>query len=169
VVEQVLKEGAISVPAMPFRPYTLLGLLETSVVLYDPDGIVEGLRQRLQPYSAALQANIFREYEPIMIESLAELRDYVHRDIGPGAFLFHLGRVCDALSSILYALNERYDPAPKRGEAILRQLSVMPDDGVNRLIAIQEGSFDAHGRECVVGELSSLVAEVQRLMRGVHA
>ena len=92
VVEQVMKEGAVSVPAMPFRPYTLLGLLETSVVLYDSHGIVDGFMQLIQPYSEVLQASIFREYEPVLNEGLAELRDYVHRDIGPGAFLFHLNR-----------------------------------------------------------------------------
>ena len=35
---------------------------------------------------------------------------------GPGSFLFHLGRVSDAMESILYAVNEYYDPATKRSE-----------------------------------------------------
>lgn len=166
VIDQVLTEGAISIPAMPFRPCTLLGLLETGLVLYDRDGRVEGLRQRLRPYPAALKANILREYRPIMADGLAELQDYARRDIGPGAFLFHLVRVLDALSCILYAINERYDPATKRGEQALSQLRLLPADGVRRLTGIAQGPFDSRGRRRVVEDLSALIAEVERLAGG---
>jgi predicted nucleotidyltransferase len=91
VVDQVLTTGALSTPAMPFRPYTMLGLLDTGVVLYDPVGIMARLRQRVRPYPAVLQANIVRAYEPLMVAGVTELQDYAHRDIGPDAFLFHEG------------------------------------------------------------------------------
>jgi hypothetical protein len=164
VVDQVLTTGALSTPAMPFRPYTMLGLLDTGVVLYDPAGVMAGLRQRVRPYPAVLKANIVRAYEPLMVAGVAELQDYARRDIGPDAFLFHLVRVMDAISSLLYAVNECYDPATKRGEIALGQLPVLPEGGVSRLTSLLEGPFDAEGRRRVVAALSPLVADVQRLV-----
>ena len=164
VVEHVLTTSALSTPAMPFRPYTMLGLLDTGVVLYDPTGILAGLRQRLRPYPAVLKANIVRAYEPLMVAGVAELHDYARRDIGPGAFLFHLVRVMDAMASLLYAVNECYDPATKRGEIALDQLPLLPEGGVNRLTGLLEGPFDAGGRRRVVAALSPLVVDVQRLV-----
>ena len=166
VVDQVLTTGALSTPAMPFRPYTMLGLLDTGVVLYNPAGVMAGLRQRLRPYPAVLQANIVRAYEPLMVAGVAELHDYARRDIGPGAFLFHLVRVMDAMSGLLYAVNECYDPATKRGEIALGQLPVLPEGGVSRLTSLLEGPFDAGGRRRIVTALSTLVADVQRLVVG---
>jgi hypothetical protein len=139
VVEQVLTTGALSTPAMPFRPYTMLGLLDTGVVLYDPASVMAGLRQRVRPYPAVLQANIVRAHEPRMVAGVAELQDYARRDIGPDAFLFHLVRVMDALSSLLYAVNECYDPATKRSEIALSQLPLLPEGGVRRLTSLLEG------------------------------
>jgi hypothetical protein len=102
---------------MPFRPYTMLSLVDTGVVLYDPAGVMAGLRQRVRPYPAVLQANIVRAYEPLMVAGVVELQDYARRDIGPDALLLPLVRVMDALSSLLYAVNECYDPATQRSES----------------------------------------------------
>jgi hypothetical protein len=52
-----------------------------------------------------------------MVAGVAEWQAYARRDIGPDAFLFHLGRGMDALSSLLYAVHECYDPATKRRES----------------------------------------------------
>ena len=164
VVEQVVTTGALSTSSMPFRPYTMLGLLDIGVVLYDPAGVIAGLRRRLRPYPAVLQANIVRAYEPLMMAGVAALHDYARRDIGPGAFLFHLVRVMDAMSGLLYAVNECYDPATKRGEIALGQLPLLPEDGVRRLTGLLEGPFDAGGRRRVVAALATLVADVQRLI-----
>jgi hypothetical protein len=163
VVHRVCTEGALTLPEMPFRPYTVLGLLAHAIPLYDPHGLVDGLRAQLSPYPAALQANLLGEFLPIMTEGLAELCDYTRRNIGPSAFLLHLGRVCDAMVSVLYALNEHYDPATKRPELELRKLAVLPERFVDRVVHLLEGPFDVRSRPYVVDELTSLVGEVMNL------
>jgi hypothetical protein len=169
VVRRVRTEGALTLPEMPFRPYTVLGLLAHAISLYDPYGLVDGLRAQLSPYPAALQANLLCEFLLIMTEGVAELRDYTRRNIGPSAFLFHLGRVCDAMVSVLYALNEHYDPATKRPEQELRTLAVLPERFVDRFVRLLEGPFDVRSRPHVVDELTRLVGEVSHLVPRVLA
>jgi hypothetical protein len=163
VVHQVRTAGALTLPEMPFRPYTVLGLLAHAVPVYDPQGLVERLRAHLWPYPAALQANVLREALPVMTEGLAELRDYAWRNIGPSAFVWHLGRVCDAMVSVLYALNGHYDSATKRPEQVLRRLAVLPERFVDRLVHLLEGPFDPGSRPQVVDELTHLVGEITHL------
>jgi hypothetical protein len=169
VVQRVRTEGALTLPEMPFRPYTVLGLLAHAIPLYDPQGLVDNLWAQLSPYPAALQANLLGAFLPIMTEGLAELCDYTRRHIGPSAFLFHLGRVCDAMVSVLYALNEHYDPATKRPEQELHKLTVLPDQFVARFVRLLEGPFDPRSRPHVVDELASLVGEVTHLAHRVLA
>ena len=163
VVDQVLADGALTVPQMRFRPYTLLGLLAQAVPLYDRDGSVQDLRARLSPYPAVLKRRVIEDALPIMMDSFAELRDYAQRNIGPSSFLFHLGRVSDAMESILYAVNERYDPATKRPEHELAKLSVTPEGFMERYIAVLEGPFDQKGRLRAVDKLTDLVRDVKQL------
>lgn len=99
-----------------------------------------------------------------MADSLAELRDYTRRNIGPCAFLFHLGRVCDAMVSALYALNEHYDPATKRPEEVLRKLAVLPSDFVDHFVHLLEAPFDLQNRPNVVNELMHLEEEIRHLV-----
>jgi Nucleotidyltransferase domain len=80
VVHQVRTEGALTLPEMPFRPHTVLGLLAHAIPLYDPHGLVDGLRAQLSPYPAVLKTNLLCEALPIMTDGLAELRDYTQRD-----------------------------------------------------------------------------------------
>jgi len=169
VVHRVRTEGALTLPAMSFRPYTVLGLFAHAITLYDPYARVYGLRAQLLPSPAALQTNLLGVFLPIMTDGLAELRDATRRNIGPSAFLFHLERVCDALVSVLYALNEHYDPATKRAEAVLRQLALLPERFVDRFVRLLEGPFDPRSRPAVVHELTCLVDEVVHLASRVQA
>ena len=67
--------------------------------------------------------------------------------MGPHVFLFFLTRAVDALISILYALNEVFDPADRRAErTVWPQLKNVPSDFVARLNYISEGPFDTSGR-----------------------
>ncbi len=164
VVHKVIAEGAISIPKLTFRPYTMLGLLANAVSLYDPHGFVRDLTGRLYPYPAQLKTNIIGEFTPLMTDGLAELADYTRRDIGNTAFLFHLVRLCDALHSVLFALNEYYDPATKRPERELAKLPQLPFNFIPRYEALLSGPFDRTGRERVVSELKRLVEEVKQLV-----
>jgi hypothetical protein len=163
VVHRVLTQGTLSLPEMSFRPYTLLGLFAQAIPLYDPHEQVSVIRAKLSPYPAALKVNLIKEHLSIMRDSLVELHDYARRQIGPGTFLFQLGRVCDAMVSILYAFNEHYDPATKRPEHELSKLAVLPDQFVARFIRLLEGPFDPQGRQRVVDELAILVEEVTQI------
>jgi hypothetical protein len=152
---------------MSLRPYTVLGLLAHAMPLHDPHGIVAGLRAQLSPYPPALQANLLGEALPIMTDGLAELHDYTRRHIGPSAFLFQLERVCDAMVSALYALNEHYDPATKRPEQELCKLPVLPVQFVARFVRLLEGPFDPRSRTRVADELTRLVGEVMHLAQRI--
>jgi hypothetical protein len=169
VVHRVRTEGVLTLPEIPFRPYTVLGLFAHAMPLYDPHGIVAGLRAQLSPYPPALRANLLGASLPIMTDGLAELRNYTRRNIGPSAFLLHLERVCDAMVSVLYALNEHYDPATKRPEQELRKLAMLPDRFVARFVRLLEGPFDLRSCPHVVDELTSLVGEVTHLAHRVLA
>jgi len=65
--------------------------------------------------------------------------------------------------SILYAVNEHYDPATKRPEQELSKLGIVPDQFVVRFIHLQEGPFDTQGRQRVVDELAIFVDEVTQI------
>lgn len=163
IVHAVRTEGATSLPEMPFRPYTVLGLLTTAVILYDPHQIAHELVNQTQPYPSLLQVHILDEHVPVLEDGLAELRDYAARGIGNTAFLFHLVRVCDALSSCLFALNDTYDPATKRVEAALGRLQRLPPQFVPRYTRMLEGPFTGSHRQTIVDELAALTREVLAL------
>jgi predicted nucleotidyltransferase len=124
VVRAVQERGVISESELGFRAYTMLGLLEHSVILYDPEATLQTLKASLYPYPAKLKHALLAESWPIAKGSLEELEDYVKRSIGNSAFLFHYERLLDSLCTIVFAINERYDPATKRLEEALRSLDI---------------------------------------------
>jgi hypothetical protein len=75
VVHRARTEGVLTLPEMPFRPYTVLRLFTHAIPVYDLHGIVAGLWAPLLPYPRALQANLLGESLPIVTERLAELHD----------------------------------------------------------------------------------------------
>jgi predicted nucleotidyltransferase len=168
VVDKVMSDGATSLPEMPFRPYTVAGMLANAVMLYDSKGTLAGLIERLYPYPALLKENLLREFWPILHAELADLRDCAMRDIGNTAFLFHLWRACDALIQILFALNEHYDPASKRSEGELARLTCLPKRFLVRYAQMLEGPFTSAGRRTIAGELATLVQETADLGQGVR-
>ena len=80
---------------------------------------------------------------------------------GQACFLFFLTRADDALHSILYALNDLYDPAEKRAErTILPTLPNVPRDFLARYSYVLQGPFDDAGameRARLFGELADEV------------
>lgn len=133
VVDEIILEGKISLDDFQFRPYTFLGLLENAVCLYEKDGFISSLKKRISSFPSKLKEEIIKENISIFNESLAELEDYVDRDIGVLAFQFHLFRALDAAIQIIFALNEVYYPASKREENHLRSLPRLPQ-GFDALI-----------------------------------
>ncbi|HUS47582.1 MAG TPA: nucleotidyltransferase domain-containing protein [Phycisphaerae bacterium] len=167
VVKAVAKEGKASVPELPFRPYTMLGMLDNSIILHDPESFLGELIEGLYPYPKKLKAGLIRDSLAVLDEALADLADYHRRRIGNSAFLFHLNRMNDALTTLLFAINEKYDPANKRVEHDLGQLRLLPANFLPRYSKILAGPFDEKGRSKVVEEYTRLLAEAKRLANDV--
>lgn len=164
IVHRVTDEGALSLPEFTFRPYTLLGLLANAIVLYDPFGVVAQLIAVLMPYPPKLQAQIIQEKLPILNEWLADLHDCAQREFGVTSFLFYLWHICDALHSLLFAINEIYDPAAKRSEQELAKLALLPSHFIARYTKLLEGPFTPTGQRQVVADLTKLATETIELI-----
>ena len=163
VVRRVTQEGATSIPEQKFRPYTMLGLLENGIILYDPCSCLKRLIGCLYPYPARLKQRLISDSLHTLKDCLAELKSGVKRGFGLTFFHFFFHRMCDALYTFLFAVNEKYDPAVKRPEVEYEKLSVLPPNFLDRYARLLEGPFDKNGRQRVVNELESLVTEVEML------
>lgn len=164
VVDKVTEEGATSIPELIFRPYTMVGLLANAIVLYDPQDFIQKLISKLYPYPPMLKDRLIQENLPVLIDRLNELQDCAERNIGNATFLFHLWHACDAFSSILFAINEKYDPATKRPEQAFKKLERSPANLAARYEKLLEGPFDRIGKQRVVEEFRRLVEELRQLM-----
>lgn len=164
VVHKVIEEGATSLPELTFRPYTMLGLLTNAIVLYDPNHVIAQLRMGLAPYPPLLKEHLISHNLAILTEWLADLQDCATRDFGHSSFLFYLWHLCDALISLLFALNETYDPATKRSEKMLKRLTHLPKDFIARYEKVLEGPFTRSGQRTVVAELTKLIEETKQLL-----
>ena len=164
VVKRVTQEGATSIPEQKFRPYTMLGLLENGIVLYDSNSFLKHLIDCLYPYPAQLKQRLISDSLDTLKDCLAELKDGVKRGFGLTFFHFFFHRMCDALYTLLFAINEKYDPATKRPEVEYEKLSLLPLNLFGRYTKLLEGPFDTHGRLRTVQELEILVTEIEMLI-----
>ena len=164
VVKRVTQEGATSIPEQKFRPYTMLGLLENGIVLYDPDSFLRHLIDCLYPYPVQLKGRLISNSLDTLKDCLAELKDGVKRGFGLTFFHFFFNRMCDALYTLLFAINERYDPATKRPEVEYEKLDILPPNFLERYTTLLEGPFDKNGRQRAIRELEILVTEIEMLI-----
>ena len=145
VITEVLG-GAITTVQLPFRPYTLLGLLQCGWLLSDKYGLVAAWREQLKLYPESLKRNLIQSFAPILRDHAEELLVTAQRDLGPRNILFHLNWGVDALVGILLALNEQYDSAERRFEqAVLPRLKTKPEQFDARLRDALIGPFDKEG------------------------
>lgn len=164
VVRRVTQEGATSIPEQKFRPYTMLGLLENGIILHDPDSFLRNLIDRLYPYPAQLKGQLISDSLDTLKDYLAELKDGVKRGFGLTFFHFFFYRMCDALYTLLFAANEKYDPATKRAEVEYEKLDILPPNFLKRYTTLLEGPFDTCGRLRTVQELEIFVTEIEVLI-----
>jgi hypothetical protein len=165
VVNQVKTLGATSIPELRFRPYTFLGMLENSVILYDADGVLHRIVADLYPYPPTLRQALMDSSLAVIHSSLEDMQDYARRNIGNSAFLFHLWRVIDAMETLLFALNERYNPATKRLEEAYRSLPILPANFLKRYNGLLETPLTPPGRLKIVAGLQTLVDDIVELAR----
>jgi predicted nucleotidyltransferase len=163
VVKKV-KEGETSIPELKFRPYTILGLLDNSLILYDPESMLKRIKSHLYPFPPKLKSALLTQGISVFKDSLADLQDYVKRGIGNTAFHFQLERIVDAIGTIMFALNERYDPATKRAEEAFLKLKNVPEHFTERYNGILATPLSDQGRKKVVKELVTLFVEIESLL-----
>ena len=168
VVARVTLEGSTSIPELPFRPYTMLGLLANSIILYEADAFLSDLVQKIHPFPPKLKANLLSQSLPTLASSLAEMRDYVKRGIAHSAFHFQLQNVMHALETALFAINERYNPAAKRVEQIYATLDRLPPDFLQRYAALLETPLTEKGRRFITEELGLLADQLSQLAEEEH-
>lgn len=131
VIENLIIKNKITFDEFSFRPYTFLGLLESANILCDQNNFIKKCLSKIRPMPPKLKGAIIHTFLPVLKESYAELVDYAARDIGILAFEFQLFRGLDAAISILFAMNEIYDPASKRTEHFLFKLNKQPTNLAN--------------------------------------
>lgn len=142
VIDKLIIENKITFDEFPFRPYTFLGLLESSKILYDEDNFIKECLVKIRPMPVKLKKAIIDSFLPILKESYEDLMDYSGRNIGILAFEFQLFRGIDAIIGILFAINEVYDPASKRTEAFLFKLKKQPANLSDFIINILPGFYE---------------------------
>ena len=164
VVRRVTQEGATSIPEQKFRPYTMLGLLENGIILYDPCSCLRYLIDCLYPYPVQLKQRLISDSLHTLKDCLAELKDGVKRGFGLTFFHFFFHRMRDALHILLFAVNEKYDPAVKRSEVAYQKLSLLPPNFLERYTKLLEGPFDKNGMQRAIRELETLITEIEMLI-----
>ena len=161
LLEEVMNEGAIATATVPIRPYTVAGLVRRAWLLSDKDGIFKQWLEQTEVYPQALKVNILRHFMPILRQTAEEMSLQAQRKLGPLSFLYFLSKAGDALTSILFALNEIYDPADQRGyRTVLPFLDHTPSDLVKRLDHILQGPFDDSGAALRADLFHQLTTEV---------
>ena len=164
VVRRVTQEGAISIPEQKFRAYTMLGLLEDGIILYDPCSFLRDLIDCLYPYPVQLKQRLISDSLHTLKDCLAELKDGVKRGFGLTFFHFFFHRMRDALHILLFAVNEKYDPAVKRSEVAYEKLSLLPPNFLERYARLLEGPFDKNGMQQAICELETLITEIEMVI-----
>ncbi len=146
VLREVLLKGELTTRLMPSRPYTLPALFQQGWLLLDKKKVVRKWRDQAQPFPWQLKLNLLRHYVPILHENLEALVADAERHLGSRLFLFHLNHAIDALVSVLFAVNEVYEPGDRRAERnIFPALERVPRDFLTRFTEVLEGPFDDAG------------------------
>ncbi len=164
VLDQVVNEGAITAVEVPFRPYRLGYMVQRAWLLRDKRGVFKRWREQTAVYPRRLKQNILRHNVPLLKDAVDELVTSTERGLGPGIVLFFLFYGTHALESILYALNETYDPASRWAEkTVLPTLTNVPEDFLARYNFVLEGPFDGVGARTRAKAFADLADEAIRM------
>lgn len=132
----ILAGKALGRVGTEYYPMGRCAMWKTLRALYDPDGFLQSLRDRLEEYPAGL-ANAVAAHHRAMLEDTENLE----RAVGRGdVFFYHfaLDLALDHFLQALFALNRVYFPSRKRSAEHIRRFSVKPvhcEDRLRQVIA----------------------------------
>jgi predicted nucleotidyltransferase len=164
VIRKVSEEASTSFPELRSRAHTMLRLLADSVILLDPEGSLRRMQSELYPYPTRLKQALLRASLRVLRDSLSEMSNYAARGIGNTALHFHLERYLEALRTIVFALNERYDPCSKRVEHVYATMGKLPPDFLTRYKRALEIPLTEKGRRELVNELETLTRNFEMMI-----
>lgn len=175
-VEAVLAEGCLGVcrhdydqqPPFGFRSVIYFGETHYCIPLYDPDGEIAKLKQRVSAYPKPLKDSITREslwggeFSIWSCEGFAQAGDTYN---AAGC----MSRVAQFLVQALFALNEEYFLNDKHVNRIVGQFAIAPGDFVARLGEILAQPGRSAGELCEsLDRLRQLWVETVALTEGSY-
>ena len=129
VLDEVIGQGAITSDLLPYRPYTLPGLLQRSLVLFDRDNVVEKWKNLVAEYPTALKRNLLTNETLALRRWLSEAKKLGAGEAGEKA----LREVRESATILLCAVNEVHYPEERRMEkTLLPQLTDVPSKFMQR-------------------------------------
>lgn len=170
VITAVIERGAMGLDVCPQRPYTIPALVQRCRVIFDRDHHIQRWRQGVHKYPSALKTKILAkglpklEQEIQVVMSVADKTDGLREDASVVCLdrkkgsekemavgvLRHrtIDDALDVAATVLFALNEIYDPNQRHLEAtVLPELRKVPDHFLDRWIQIRSvgeiGCWDA--------------------------
>ena len=172
VVSAVTERGVMGIDLCPRRPYTIPALIQRCRVIFDHDGNVEEWRHRVRKYPAALKQRILARGLPkleqqiqtilsvdSMTDGLQEDESIEHLDrtkgrikkMGVSALKSRtIDDALDAAATVLFALNEVYDPKQRNLETtVLPELKEVPNQFLDRWTKIRPVGKPESWDECV--------------------
>ncbi len=170
VLREVLQKGVLTTRLMPSRPSMLPALLQQGWLLLDKGKVVRKWRDQAQPFPWQLKLNLLQHYVPLLRANLEALTASAERHLGSRLFLFYLNQAVDALVSVLFAVNEVYEPGDRRAERnILLTLEKAPKDFLTRFTEVLEGPFNESGMLYRVRLFQQLAMEALNIAEAVMA
>ena len=140
-------------------------MVQRAWLLRDKRGVFKRWQDQTAVYPLRLKQNILRHNVPLPNDSVDELRTSAERGLGAGIVLFFLFHGMHALESILFALNDMYDPASRWDEkTILPTLISVPEDFLARYNYVLEGPFDDAGARARAQAFAALASEILRMV-----
>lgn len=114
-----------------YYPIGRCAMWKTIRVLYDPDGFLQSIKDRLNEYPQELSQTVIN-YHLKALEDVEDLERAVQRK---DVLFFHFAMdlALDHYLQALFALNKEYFPSRKRTESFIRGFEVKPADCEKRL------------------------------------
>ena len=152
-------------PPYGFSSVIFLAETQTCIPLYDPDGIIEKLKQDVKDYPAKLKQSIIQqslwaaEFTIWHAEQFVEKRD-MYNIVGC------LTRAVKSIVNTLFAINELYPIGDKRAIEIIEKAAIKPPQFRERIEAIL--TTDANAPEKNIAHLKELWAGTVTLTNGAY-